>query len=212
MTTTNLTERERDVLDFIVSRARTKGAPPTIREIGAAFQIASTNGVRYYLASLERKGYITRNRRLSRGIEIVGGAQSSDTLSANAVPVPIVGRVAAGYPVLAAENIEDTLVLDRSVTRDGNVFALSVVGDSMRDAGILAGDKVIVRQQATATSGDIVVALLGDEATVKRYRPDGDRIVLEPANPAFQPIVVHASDGEPFSIVGKVIGVVRLYH
>jgi repressor LexA len=209
MATTDLTEREREVLDFIVSRARTKGAPPTIREIGLAFRIASTNGVRYYLSSLERKGYITRNRRLSRGIEIVGGAHAAHV---NAVLVPIVGRVAAGYPILAAENIEDTLVLDRSVARDGTVFALSVVGDSMRDAGILAGDKVIVRQQATASPGDIVVALIGDEATVKHYRPEHNRIVLEPANPSYEPIVVHADGDAPFSLVGKVVGVVRLYH
>lgn len=211
--TTDLTDREREVLDFIVSRTRAKGAPPTIREIGSAFQIASTNGVRYYLASLERKGYIMRNRRLSRGIEIVGGVQPAHVSSANVVSVPVVGRVAAGHPLLAAENIEDTLALDRSVTRDGNVFALAVVGDSMRDAGILPGDKVIVRQQSTAAPGDIIVALIGDDATVKHYRPDPDgvRVILEPANPAYQPIVIDGQGNEPFSVIGKVVGVVRLY-
>jgi len=208
---TDLTDREREVLDFIISRTRAKGAPPTIREIGAAFQIASTNGVRYYLASLERKGCILRNRRLSRGIEIVGGVQPASAPPANVVSVPVVGRVAAGHPLLAAENIEDTIVLDRSVTRDGNVFALAVVGDSMRDAGILPGDKVIVRQQSTAASGDIVVALIGDDATVKHYRPEGDRVILEPANPAYQPIVIDGTGHESFSVIGKVVGVVRLY-
>ncbi len=205
----DLTEREQRVLDFIVGRTREKGSPPTIREIGEAFQIASTNGVRYYLSALERKGFIQRNRRVSRGIELVGGL--THALMPDVVQVPVLGRVAAGLPLLATENVEDTLVLDKSLVRDGTVFALTVQGESMKDAGILPGDKVLVRQQATADAGDIVVALLEDEATVKRYRPEAHRVVLEAENPAFAPIVVEGAGLESFSIVGRVIGVVRMY-
>lgn len=204
-----LTEREQRVLDFIVGRTREKGSPPTIREIGEAFQIASTNGVRYYLSALERKGYIARNRRVSRGIELVGGL--SNALMPDVVQIPVLGRVAAGLPLLATENVEDTLVLDRSIVRDGTVFALTVQGESMKDAGILSGDKVLVRQQATAEAGEIVVALIDDEATVKRYRPEAGRIVLEAENPAFSPIIVEDDGAVQFSIVGRVIGVVRMY-
>ncbi len=207
----DLTDRERRVLDFIIARTRERGSAPTIREIGEAFQIRSTNGVRYYLTALERKGCIHRNRRLSRGIELAGGL--AGRLFPGAVEVPVLGRVAAGQPILAVENVEDTLILDRSLTRDGVVFALTVSGDSMTGAGILAGDKVLVRQQAVASPGDIVVALLGDEATVKRYRPDpaAGRVVLEAENPAYAPIVVDSDGAVPFSLVGKVIGVVRFY-
>ena len=204
-----LTEREQRVLDFIVGRTREKGSPPTIREIGEAFQIASTNGVRYYLSALERKGYIARNRRVSRGIELVGGL--SNALMPDVVQIPVLGRVAAGLPLLATENVEDTLVLDRSIVRDGTVFALTVQGESMKDAGILPGDKVLVRQQATAEAGEIVIALIDDEATVKRYRPEAGRIVLEAENPAFSPIIVEDDGAVQFSIVGRVIGVVRMY-
>jgi repressor LexA len=199
----DLTQREKRVLQFIVERTRERGAPPTIREIGEAFRISSTNGVRYYLTALERKGYIHRNRRLSRGIELVGGPQAAE--------VKVVGRVAAGQPILAEENVEDTLLLDRSVVRDGSVFALAVRGDSMVGAGILPGDRILVRQQRTADPGDIVVALLGDEATVKRFRPETGRVVLEAENPAYAPIVVDDTSENPFSLVGKVIGVLRVY-
>ena len=205
----DLTEREQRVLDFIVGRTREKGSPPTIREIGEAFQIASTNGVRYYLSALERKGYIARNRRVSRGIELVGGL--TNALMPEAVSVPVIGRVAAGLPLLATENVEDTIVLDKSLVRDGTVFALTVQGESMKDAGILPGDKILVRQQPTADAGDIVVALIDDEATVKRYRPEAGRIVLEAENPDFSPIVVEDDGAVQFSIVGRVVGVVRMY-
>ena len=205
----DLTDRERQILDFIIARTRERGSPPTIREIGQAFEIASTNGVRYYLSTLERKGFIHRNRRVSRGIELVGGL--TEHLMPRAVLVPVIGRVAAGQPILAEENVEDTLVLDRSFAREGSVFALTVQGDSMTGAGILSGDRVLVRQQPTAEPGDIVVALLGDEATVKRFRPEKGRVVLEPENPAHEPIVVENGGDTPFSLVGKVIGVVRLY-
>ncbi len=205
----DLTEREQRVLDFIVGRTREKGSPPTIREIGQAFDIASTNGVRYYLSALERKGFIQRNRRLSRGIELVGGL--ANALMPEAVSVPVIGRVAAGLPLLATENVEDTIVLDKSMVKDGTVFALTVQGESMKDAGILPGDKILVRQQATADAGDIVVALLEDEATVKRYRPESGRVVLEAENPAFSPIVVEGDALAQFSLVGRVIGVVRMY-
>ena len=123
----------------------------------------------------------------------------------------MIGRVAAGRPLLAEENVEDTLLLDRSLTRDGSVFALTVRGDSMAGAGILPGDKVLVRQQHTAVTGDIVVALLGEEATVKRFRLEPGRVILEAENPAYAPLVIEEGSDTPFSVIGKVIGVVRLY-
>ena len=205
-----LTERQQAIYDFIAETIRSRGAPPTIREIMQVFDINSTNGVRTTLAALEKKGHIRRHARLSRGIELVDYVEP-ETLSADMREVPLIGRVAAGAPILATQNIESTLNVDKSlVPASGAIFALRVHGESMRNAGILDGDVVLARQQENAERGDIVVALIGEEATVKRYSPDCDRIRLLPENDAFKPIVV-SPETDDFSIAGKVVGLMRRF-
>jgi repressor LexA len=197
----------------IESRLAAEGRPPTLREIGLELGIASTNGVRDHLQALIEKGYIRRDERSARGIQVLrggaGGAPGAGGAGARGVrQVPLLGRVAAGEPVLAEQNVEGYLALDRDLLRDGEVFALRVQGDSMRDAGILDGDYVFVRQQRTAQPRDIVVALLDEETTVKRYVPDGDEVRLEAENPQFAPIVVRRGDAR-LAILGKVAAVLR---
>ena len=205
-----LTERQQAIYDFIAETIRSRGAPPTIREIMQVFDINSTNGVRTTLAALEKKGHIRRHARLSRGIELVDYVEP-ETLSADMREVPLIGRVAAGAPILATQNIESTLNVDKSlVPASGAIFALRVHGESMRNAGILDGDVVLARQQENAERGDIVVALIGEEATVKRYAPDSDGIRLLPENDAFKPIIV-SPETDDFSIAGKVVGLMRRF-
>ncbi len=194
-----LNERARKILAFIQRFTREKGYPPTIREIGEAFGISSTNGVRYYLTLLEKGGHLKRSGRISRGIGPTG------PLGTRAIP--ILGRVAAGRPVLAEENHEGALEPNEMFGDPAGLFALKVRGDSMIEAGILAGDYVVVRHQERANPGDIVVALVGEEATVKYYRPRADSVELVPANPKYEPIVV-AEESE-FRILGTVRGVIR---
>jgi len=194
-----LNERARDIHSFIQRYRREKGSAPTIREIGQQFEISSTNGVRYYLNLLEKAGYIRRTGGISRGI-----GPSTETLPAG---IPILGRVAAGQPILAEENWNGTLDLSQVFGEGGNLFALQVRGDSMIDAGILQGDHVIVQKQDTARPGEIVVALLDDEATVKYYRPHRDRVELVPANSKYSPIV--ADEQSSLRILGVVRGVIR---
>ncbi len=194
-----LNDRAREILSYIRRVQQEQGLPPTIREIGKAFGISSTNGVRYYLTLLEKAGYLKRKGRVSRG---------SSLLSSTTKPgIPLVGRVAAGEPILAEESIEDTLDVGQFFGDTGGLFALRVRGDSMVDAGILEGDLVVVRQRDQARPGEIVVALVGDEATVKYYRPRNDRIELVPANSKYQPIRV--APDENFRILGIVTGVLR---
>lgn len=195
-----LNDRAREILSFIQRFARERGYPPTIREIGREYGISSTNGVRYYLNLLEKAGHLRRSERISRGIEGV-------SKPAPRGGIPILGRVAAGQPVLAEESIEGTLEPGEMFGEASGLFALRVRGDSMIEAGILAGDYVVVRQQEKADSGDIVVALLGEEATVKYYRPARGRVELVAANPAYEPIAVDAQSG--FRILGVVRGVIR---
>jgi len=204
-----LTNRQQQIYDFIVSRIQRDGSAPTIREIGERFRIASTNGVRATLTALSKKGYIRRKPLLSRGIELtdyVEKAPMSDTVK----QIPVVGKVAAGEPVLAVEHLEGTLAVDTSLVPAQDVFALRVRGDSMSNAGILDGDYVLARQQPTANRGDIVVAIVGDEATVKRYHPEGVTVRLVPENPKHSPIVVNRHSPE-FRIAGKVIGLIRKF-
>lgn len=195
-----LNDRAREILSFIQRFARERGYPPTIREIGREYGISSTNGVRYYLNLLEKAGHLRRSERISRGIEGV-------SKPAPRGGIPILGRVAAGQPVLAEESLEGTLEPGEMFGDTSGLFALRVRGDSMIEAGILAGDYVVVRQQEKADSGDIVVALLGEEATVKYYRPARGRVELVAANPAYEPIAVDAQSG--FRILGVVRGVIR---
>lgn len=199
----NLTPKQRSLLQFLVEAIEKRGVPPTLREIGARFDIRSTQGVRDHLKALERKGYLRRRPRAARSIELV--AHKVRTLFPNPWEVPVVGRIPAGPPTLAVEHIEDTISLDKLFPIDEGVFALRVRGDSMVGAGILTDDLVIVKPQPDADHGDIVVARLGDETTVKRLWRQGKKVVLEPANSAYEPIVV-----EEGTLVGKVVGVIRL--
>jgi len=201
-----LTDRQRDVMAFIAEEVVRHDRPPTLREIGARFHIGSTNGVRSLLGALERKGYLRRRRYLSRGIELV--QMPGDV--GGVVRVPIVGRVAAGQPLLAEENLEGELLLDRGMFKASDGFALRVRGESMVEAGIMDRDIVLARPNLPLKAGDIVVAIIGDEATVKHYYPERKRVRLEPANPHFDTIVVeHKSPG--FHIAGKVVGLYRRY-
>ncbi len=203
-----LTERQEQVLDFIRRHVQARGYPPSIREIGEQFKIRSTNGVRGILQALERKGEIRRSPMLSRGIELTQPALKVSLPAMNTVP--IVGRVAAGEPLLAEQNVEGVVAVDRDLLSGDNTFALRVKGDSMVGAGIFDGDLVFARPVPDLKRGDIVVAVIGDEATVKYYYPDNGHIRLEPANRFFGPIVVdRATPG--FYIAGKVVGVFRKF-
>lgn len=199
-----LNERAREILAFIQRFQEERGYPPTIREIGKAFGISSTNGVRYYLNVLEKAGHVKRAGKISRGIESVKNPFAARTRTTG---IPILGRVAAGQPILAEESLEGSLDTNEMFGDVKGLFALRVRGDSMIDAGILEGDYVIVQQQERANTGEIVVALLGDEATVKYYHPRRGSIELVAANEKYEPIVVTAETS--FSIIGIVRGVIR---
>lgn len=203
----DLTSRQREIFEFIKRSVVETDRPPSLREIGVKFGINSTNGVRSVLEALERKGYIKRNRYLSRGIEIIKEAPEriDDTQLRT---VPWVGRVAAGMPLWAEQNIEGNFYIDKSFAPGEHIFALRVAGDSMKNAGILDGDFVLVRRQQAAQKGDIVVAQIDNEATVKRFYPEKKHIRLEPENPDFGPIIVEKT-APGFMIAGKVIGLMR---
>lgn len=194
-----LNERAKEIHAFIQRFRKERGSAPTIREIGEHFRISSTNGVRYYLNLLEKAGYIRRNRKISRGI--------GPAAAARPMGIPVLGRVAAGQPILAEENVSGSLDVADMFGQTEELFALRVRGDSMVDAGILEGDYVIVRKQETARAGEIIVALIEDEATVKRYQPKRSHVELVAENPRYQPIVVDR--GSSFRVLGTVRGVVR---
>lgn len=198
-----LTDSQRRVYDFVREHIHADSRPPTVREIGDALGISSTNGVRDALLILERKGYIRREKNLSRAIEL-----TEESTAMNTESIPIVGRVAAGLPLLAVENIDGHVAVDRSFLPRGEVFSLRIVGESMKDEGIMDGDLVLVKRQDVANRGDIVVAVIGDEATVKKFYPDRNRVRLEPANEAFQTIVVDRN-APGFFIAGVVVGLLR---
>lgn len=202
--TKQLTERQQEILRFIKQETRLKGYPPSVREIGDAVGLSSSSTVHGHLARLEEKGYIRRDPTKPRAIEILDEPLFSK--QSHAVQVPIVGKVTAGQPILAIENIEDTFPLPEHIVKDDQVFMLTVRGESMIDAGILDGDYVIVRQQNTANNGDIVVALIDDEATVKTYYRETDHIRLQPENQYLSPIIV-----KDCKILGKVIGLFRKF-
>ncbi len=195
-----LTERQQRVLKFIQNHYRKHGYPPTIHEIASHLGVKWNHGIERHLEALEKKGYIKRVPDKSRGIQLAHRSTG--------IEVPIVGRITAGKPILAVENIEDQIVLDPSFVRGESNFLLMVEGLSMKNAGILDGDLVLVRQQSTAEPGDIVAALIDDEAaTVKRFRQKGEQIILEPENPDYEPIY---SDSVSIKIIGKVLAVLRL--
>lgn len=197
----DLSERQNAILNFIKQELKLKGYPPSVREICKAVGLNSTSTVHSHLSTLEKKGYIRRDPTKPRAIELL---DSNFFSLKEMVEVPIVGRVTAGEPILAVENIEDTFPLPLNFVRDDNVFMLSVKGTSMINAGILDNDWVLVKQQDFAKNGDIIVALIGDEATVKRFYKEQDHIRLQPENPDMDPIIL-----KEVKIIGKVIGVFR---
>jgi repressor LexA len=210
-----LTERQQEILNFIVRETELRGFPPTIREIGEEMDIRSTNGVNDHLKALERKGYLLRGEQQSRSLVPTKRARMVLGLGAKResgmVEIPLLGKVAAGAPILAAENFEDSVKID-SFFLGGNgkeVFALRVKGESMIDDGIHDGDYLFVKKTPSAQPGEIVVALIEDEATCKRYFPEGDRIRFQPANARMEPIYVRKADFRSTMILGLVVGVYR---
>ena len=193
-----LTERQRQILRFIADYKARHGASPTLREIAQHLKIY-IRGVQYHLDRLERAGYLTRVRKRSRAIELRQEQRAALT--------PLLGRVAAGKPVLSEENIEVSIPLPREWTGGGETFLLQVQGDSMRDARIFDGDLVLVKVQPRAVPGEIVVAMVDDEVTIKRFQVDGKAVVLKPENEDFAPIAIGGD--KRFRILGKVIGVFR---
>lgn len=205
---TKLSKRQEDILSFIKEEVRAKGYPPSVREIGEAVGLASSSTVHGHLARLESKGLIRRDPTKPRAIEVLDLHSPTMTMP-GVINVPIIGKVTAGLPITAIENVEDYFPLPASFApADENVFMLEIMGDSMIDAGILDGDYVVVKQQRTANNGDIVVAMTEeDEATVKRFFKEKDHFRLQPENPTLEPILL-----QNVTILGKVIGVYRNIH
>jgi repressor LexA len=199
-----LTRRQADILTFVQRYTESHGYPPSVREIGQAMGLTSSSTVHSHLAALERKGYLRRDPSKPRALEILREAGGP---AHRIVTLPVVGRVTAGEPILAEQNVDDHLPLPADLVNGAEAFVLKVRGDSMIGAGILDGDWLIVRRQQTADNGDIVVARVGDEATVKHFYREKDRIRLQPANETIAPI--YARD---VVIEGKAIGVLRRLH
>ncbi|WP_066496956.1 transcriptional repressor LexA [Abyssisolibacter fermentans] len=199
----DLSEKQLKILKFIQNELKTKGYPPSVREICKAVQLKSTSTVHGHLSRLEKKGYIKRDPTKPRAIEILDNMTYIHTQK-EIIEVPIVGKVTAGLPLLAVENIEDTFPLPMDFIGNDNTFILNVKGESMIDAGIMDGDQVIVNSQRHAVNGEIVVALIDDEATVKRFYKEDDFIRLQPENKLMDPIIV-----KDVYILGKVIGLFR---
>jgi len=199
-----LTSTQENVLNFLKNFLREKGFPPTLREIASHFRLKGPKAPQKTLNILERKGYIRKVPGFSRGIEIL----DFPTLRGQILTVPIIGRVTAGEPILAIENIEEYINLDRGLVSSQDVFLLRVRGNSMVDAHIQDGDFALVKPQKDAENGEIIVALIDDEATIKRIFKKRDLIRLEPANPNMEPIVVKKGE-KRVTIVGKVVGIFR---
>jgi repressor LexA len=206
---TKLSKRQQDILDFIKSEVKKKGYPPSVREIGEAVGLASSSTVHGHLSRLESKGLIRRDPTKPRAIEILEVDENAQIPRNNVINVPVLGKVTAGLPITAIENIEEYFPLpERLAPADEHVFMLEIMGESMIEAGILDGDYVIVKQQATANNGDIVVAMTEeDEATCKRFFKEKDYFRLQPENSTMDPIILRN-----VSILGKVIGVYRQVH
>jgi repressor LexA len=195
----SLTDIQREVLKYVQDHLTENHRPPTVREVMRHFKWNSPQSARKHLLALEEKGYLEREDHTARGLKLVDD-------STVGLSIPVLGKVAAGLPLLAEENRESTMVVDPSMARGGrSLFALIVKGDSMVNAHILPGDKVIVQQTSHASPGEIVVAMIEGEATVKTFRKNSSKVVLEPANPKYQPIVVGPE--KDFRIIGKVVGV-----
>lgn len=199
-----ITSKQQQILDYIKDCILTKGYPPAVREICDAVNLRSTSSVHSHLETLEKNGFIRRDPTKPRAIEIMDDDFNLMTRR-EVVNVPIVGTVTAGEPILAEQNIEDTFPIPVEMLPNKQIFMLKVRGDSMINAGIFSGDQVIVAQQSTADNGDIVVALLDDSATVKRYYKEHGHFRLQPENDTMSPIIVDKVD-----ILGKVIGLMRM--
>ena len=221
-----LTQRQREILDFISASIMERGFPPTLREIGEHFNIRSTNGVNDHLKALEKKGHLRREDLKSRAMRPVLPDGSGEVVPLRRSPqgtgtmqlvsdddmaeVPILGKVAAGQPILAVEQATDSVRIDRMLLGGHReVFGLRIVGESMIEDGIFDGDYVFVKKTPTAKTGEIVVAMIDGEATVKRYFPEGDRIRFQPANQNMQPIYVARSEMRSVDIIGIVVGIYR---
>jgi repressor LexA len=198
-----LTAKQRRVLDVIRQWLKTRGQPPTVREIGNEIGVASSCTVQRHLDALERKGFIKRDRYKYRSIEL---ADAPFPIFGRALNVPILGSIAAGSPILASENIEDTFPLPIDVVGDDQMFMLRVRGDSMVNAGIFDGDLVAIRQQPDANNGDIVAALIEDEATVKRFYREGNHVRLQAENPNYAPILA-----QDVKVLGRVVMSIRQF-
>jgi repressor LexA len=210
---TTLTERQRTILDVIRSSVTTRGYPPSIREIGDAVGLTSTSSVAHQLRTLERKGFLRRDPNRPRAVDVRSADDMpptvvTDVAGSDALPeptyVPVLGRIAAGGPILAEEAVEDVFPLPRELVGEGSLFLLKVVGESMIDAAICDGDWVVVRQQNVAENGDIVAAMIEGEATVKTFKRTAGQVWLMPHNPIFDPI-----PGNDAAILGKVVTVIR---
>lgn len=210
MSTTNLTERQQGILDFIDSENRERGYPPSVREIGEAVGLTSPSTVHSHLNTLQKLGYLRRDPSKPRAIEVRYDPNSGAVIERAAVThVPLVGDVAAGTDVLAHENVEELMPLPTEFTGEGELYMLRVRGESMINAGIHDGDFVVVSRQDTAQNGEIVIAgIPGDEATVKTYQSKGGKVTLLPANDALEPMVFGAGEVE---VYGKVVTVLRRY-
>jgi repressor LexA len=211
--TAKLSERQQEILDFLSLFTAKNGYPPSVREIGDAVGLSSSSTVHSHLNALEDKGYIKRDPSSARALTVIGSHEAASVTEAqsppqrlprNVVQLPLVGRVAAGMPTLAEENIEETMLLPTQIVGDASSFLLTVKGDSMIEAGILDGDYVVVKEQPTASNGDIVVALIDDEATVKTFYRESDRVRLQPENHAMEPIY-----SREVMILGKVVALLR---
>lgn len=203
----DLSDKQIQILNYMKLQISQKGYPPSVREICEAVGLRSTSTVHGHLSKLENKGYIRRDPTKPRAIEILNNDPFSDlAYNKEIVYLPVIGKVTAGQPILAIENVEETIPLSLDFIGHNSTFILTVKGDSMIDAGILNNDYVIVSQQSVATNGDIVVALIGDEATVKRFYRESDHIRLQPENALMEPIIV-----KDVVILGKVTGVLRKY-
>lgn len=197
-----LNERQRGILAFIQQRTKSQGYPPSVREIGQAVGLKSSSTVHMYLCQLEELGFIRRDPAKPRAIIVT--EEPKDTLELNVQQIPVLGKVAAGAPILAEENIESYMAVPSDLLGKGNYYILRVQGESMIDAGILDNDYVIVREQRDAANGEIVVALIEDEATVKRFYRMADHYKLQPENSSMEPIITHE-----LTILGKVAGLLR---
>ncbi len=214
---TELTQRQKEILLFIQNYIYENGYPPTYREIGSQFEIVSTFGVKRHIDALVKKGYLNFESNISRSFSLTEYAVNfyprKDKIENinSSIEIPIIGRVAAGYPVISDENIEGTLFVDKSLIRQrANVFGLRVRGDSMINSGILEGDIVIVNQQKNANNGEIVVAMVDGESTMKRFKKTGEKIFLIPENDNYP--VIKLNKKQNFLIIGKVVGVFRSYN